>query len=80
MIKSNCTALSTKRLESVTHLTVHTYFLQESLCGIQFVLLNHVPVLQKASVSVRLQSVNVPVRLRSNLNIAKVSSQTAGEF
>ena len=80
MIKSNCTVLSTKRLESVTHLTVQTYFFQESLCGIQFALLNHVPVLQKTSVSVRPQSVNVLVPLRSNLNIAKVSSQTAGEF
>ena len=81
MIKSNCTVLSTKRLEIVSHLTVQTYFfLQESLCGTQFALLNHVPVLPKTSVSVRPQSVNVLVPLRSNLNIAKVSSPTAGEF
>ena len=79
MIESNCTVLSTKGLESVTHLQ-RRIFPQESLCGIQFVLLNHVPVLQITSVSVHPQSVNVPVPLQSNLNIAKVSSQTAGEF
>ena len=77
MIKSNCTVLSTKGLESVTQRRI---FPQESLCGIQFVLLNHVPVLQITSVSVHPQSVNVRVPLHSNLNIAKVSSQTAGEF
>ena len=38
MINSNCTVLSTKGLESVTHLTVPTYFsagvaLRDSICA-----------------------------------------------